>query len=119
VIGQIVRPILENSPNEQFLIVTLDTKLKPIGCHIITIGTLDASLVHPREVFRHALLSNASSIILVHNHPSGDCEPSSQDRSVTDRLKRVGELLGITVIDHLIFGVDDNGDFQSVSLAEC
>jgi DNA repair protein RadC len=119
VIGQIVRPILENSPHEQFLIVSLDTKLKPIGVHLITTGTLDSSLVHPREVFRHAILANASSIILVHNHPSGDLEPSSQDRAVTDRLKRAGELIGIQIIDHLIFGVDDNDEFNGVSLAEC
>lgn len=118
VIGELVRPILENSPHEQFLIVSLDTKLKPIGVHIVTIGTLDSSLVHPREVFRHAILANASSIILVHNHPSGDLQPSSQDRAVTDRLKRAGELIGVTVIDHLIFGVDDDGAFNGISLAE-
>ena len=117
-VGQIVRPLLENSPSEQFLIITLDTKLKPIGCHLITVGTLDASLVHPREVFRHAILANSSSIILVHNHPSGDLQPSREDRAVTDRLKRVGDLLGIQVIDHLIFGVDDNNEFNSLSLAE-
>ena len=61
VIAELVRPILENSPQEQFLIVSCDTKLKPIGVHLVTIGTLDASLVHPREVFRHSRRSNPSS----------------------------------------------------------
>ncbi|MEM8736346.1 MAG: DNA repair protein RadC, partial [Planctomycetota bacterium] len=71
---------------EEFHIVTLDTKLQPIQSHRITVGTLDASLVHPREVFRAAIRDSASSILLVHNHPSGDPTPSRQDREVTTRL---------------------------------
>jgi len=87
---------------EEFHIVTLDTQLGPIGTHHITTGTLDASLVHPREVFRPAIRESASAIILVHNHPSGDPTPSREDRSVTDRLTQAGELLGIRVLDHII-----------------
>lgn len=87
---------------EQFHIVTLDTQHGPIAHHLITVGTLDASLVHPREVFRPAIRDAASAIILVHNHPSGDPTPSSEDRSVTRKLKEVGELIGIRVIDHII-----------------
>ncbi len=117
VIAELVRPILENAPSEKFMVVTLDTKLKVIGLHQVTVGTLDASLVHPREVFQHALLANASSIILVHNHPSGDTTPSSQDRSVTERLKKCGEMLGIQVVDHIIVGHDD-GEWKAISLAE-
>ncbi len=98
---------------EEFHIVTLDTKLQPISIHQITVGTLDSSLVHPREVFRPAIREAASSILLVHNHPSGDPTPSSQDRAVTDRLKRAGDLIGIQVIDHII--VASQG---CVSLAE-
>jgi DNA repair protein RadC len=94
--------------------VTLDTKLQPIKRHQITVGTLDASLVHPREVFRAAIRDAASSILLLHNHPSGDPTPSRQDREVTDRLKRSGEVLGIQVIDHIIVAKD-----QTISLAEC
>jgi len=118
VVGQLVEPLLANSPHEQFLIVTLDTKLKPIGVHAVTAGTLDASLVHPREVFRHALLANAGSILLVHNHPSGDLDPSREDYAVTERLKKCGDILGITVLDSLIFGTNDSGEFKGISMAE-
>jgi DNA repair protein RadC len=89
---------------EEFHIVTVDTKLQPIARHQITVGTLDASLVHPREVFRPAIRDAAASVILVHNHPSGDPTPSSEDRAVTDRLKRAGELIGIKVLDHIVVG---------------
>lgn len=87
---------------EEFHIVTLDTKHKPIHTHLITLGTLDASLVHPREVFRPAIRDAAAAILLVHNHPSGDPTPSREDRAVTDQLSQAGKLLGIRVLDHII-----------------
>lgn len=87
---------------EEFHIVTLDTKHKPIYPHRITVGTLDASLVHPREVFRPAIRDSASAILLVHNHPSGDPTPSPEDFKVTDHLTEAGKLLGITILDHII-----------------
>jgi DNA repair protein RadC len=87
---------------EQFHVVTLDTQHGPINHHLITVGTLDASLVHPREVFRPAIRDAASAILLVHNHPSGDPTPSKEDRAVTRKLKEVGELVGIRVLDHII-----------------
>lgn len=99
---------------EEFLIATLDTKLCVNRVVRITRGTLDASLVHPREVFRAAIADAASAILLIHNHPSGDPTPSRQDREVTERLKKAGEVVGITVVDHIIVG---NG--CAVSLAEC
>lgn len=89
-------------PQEEFHIVTLDTKHKPLRTHLITRGTLDASLVHPREVFRKAIRDAASAVLLVHNHPSGDPTPSREDRTVTDRLMEVGRLVGIEVLDHII-----------------
>ena len=89
---------------EEFLIATLDTKLRVRRVVRITRGTLDASLVHPREVFRAAIADAAASILLIHNHPSGDPTPSWQDREVTRRLKEVGEIVGINVIDHIIVG---------------
>lgn len=98
---------------EEFHIVTLDTKLQPIKRHQITVGTLDASLVHPREVFRAAIRDAASSILLVHNHPSGDPTPSRQDREVTERLKATGDVVGISVIDHIIVAKE-----HALSLAE-
>jgi DNA repair protein RadC len=87
---------------EEFHIVTLDTKHKPIHRHFITRGTLDASLVHPREVFRPAIRDSASAVLLVHNHPSGDPTPSREDHAVTEQLTEAGRLLGITVLDHIV-----------------
>lgn len=87
---------------EEFHIVSLDTQHGPIASHRITVGTLDASLVHPREVFRAAIRDSASAILLVHNHPSGDPTPSREDIAVTDRLSKVGELVGIRVLDHIV-----------------
>ena len=91
---------------EQFHIVTLDTKNQVLDSHHITTGTLDASLVHPREVFRPAIRDAASSIILAHNHPSGDPKPSREDIAVTDRLSDVGKTVGIDVLDHIVMGRD-------------
>ncbi|MEQ9411939.1 MAG: DNA repair protein RadC [Fuerstiella sp.] len=91
---------------EEFHIVTLDTKNGVIDTHQITVGTLDASLVHPREVFRPAIRDAAASVILVHNHPSGDPTPSKEDRAVTRRLESAGQLLGIEVLDHIVLGRD-------------
>lgn len=91
---------------EEFWVVTLDTKNVPIDCHQITVGTLRNSLVHPREVFRPAIRDAANSIIVVHNHPSGDPTPSDQDISVTERLEQTAEIVGIPVIDHIVVGAD-------------
>ncbi len=87
---------------EEFHVVSLDTKLFPIGHHQITVGTLNASLVHPREVFRAAIRDAASAIILVHNHPSGDPTPSREDIQVTDRLKKAADIIGIKILDHIV-----------------
>lgn len=95
---------LQNQPNEVFAILCLNTKNKVAGAHIISQGSLSASIVHPREVFKAALLNNSASIILAHNHPSGDPEPSREDIETTKRLVAAGEILGIQVLDHLIIG---------------
>lgn len=94
--------LITDCMQEQFHMVTLTTKNKVIRTHHITTGTLDASLVHPREVFRVALRDAASSIILAHNHPSGDPRPSPEDHAVTGRLERAGDVVGITVLDHIV-----------------
>lgn len=91
---------------EEFHVVTLNTKNKIVDSHQVTIGTLDASLVHPREVFRLAIKDAASSLLLVHNHPSGDPTPSREDIQVTDRLTEVGKTIGIDVLDHIVLGRD-------------
>ncbi|MEM7311729.1 MAG: JAB domain-containing protein [Planctomycetota bacterium] len=98
--------IVQECKQEQFYVVTLDTKNKPIGDHLVTQGTLDASLVHPREVFRPATRDAASSVLLAHNHPSGDPTPSPQDLAVTSRMKDAGKLLGIDVLDHIVMARD-------------
>ena len=87
---------------EEFHLVTLDTKHKPIGTHQVTVGTLDAALVHPREVFRPAIRHAAAAVLLVHNHPSGDPNPSREDQLVTEQLTEAGKLLGIQVLDHIV-----------------
>lgn len=89
---------------EIFKVVLLNTKNEIITDMDISIGTLNSSLVHPREVFREAIRRSSNKIILLHNHPSGNCDPSKEDKSVTIRLKECGELIGIEVIDHIIIG---------------
>ena len=102
---------------ERFVVACLDTKKRLQSVVVITVGTLDASLVHPREVFKPAILEGAASIILSHNHPSGDATPSAEDRKVTARLKAAGELLGIDVLDHIVHG-DGTGVMRSLHEAE-
>jgi DNA repair protein RadC len=95
---------LHEEPEEHFCILCLNIKNKIVGVHTISIGSLNASIVHPREVFKAAMLNNAYGIICLHNHPSGDPEPSREDIEITKRLVEAGKLLGIEVIDHVIIG---------------
>ncbi len=89
---------------EYFKIILLDTKNNIKKVSEISVGSLNSSIVHPREVFSEAVVNSASSIILVHNHPSGESEPSHEDISLTKRLDECGKLLGIKVLDHIIIG---------------
>ena len=93
---------LRDAPHERFLVLLLDGRHRVLREVTASQGTLTASLVHPREVFRPALREAAAAVILVHNHPSGDPSPSREDREVTERLVQVGEILGIPVLDHVI-----------------
>ena len=98
---------------EQFVVACLDTKHR-VQCIVrITVGTLDASLVHPREVFKPAIIEGSASILLSHNHPSGNPTPSKEDILVTDRLTEAGKLIGISVLDHIIHG-DGTGEVRSI-----
>ena len=101
---------------EKFVVACLDTKNRVQCVVVVTIGTLDASLVHPREVFKPAFLEGSSSVILSHNHPSGNTTPSREDIQVTDRLTEAGKLLGIDVLDHIIYG---DGSDEAISIREC
>jgi len=82
----------------------LDTKSQPIAIHVVSVGSLNSSIIHPREIFKVAVLSNAASMILYHNHPSGDPTPSMEDYSATERIQECGKLMGIDVLDHIIVG---------------
>ena len=95
-------PTLRDAPHERFLVLLLDGRHRLLRHELVSQGTLTASLVHPREVFRPALRESAAALLLVHNHPSGDPTPSAEDREVTARLVRAGELLGIPVLDHVV-----------------
>jgi len=92
---------------EHFWLLTLDGARKVSGAFTVTVGTLTASLVHPREVFQRAILAGAASIIIAHNHPSGSLTVSKNDRDVTDKIRRAGNILGISLDDHII--VADGG----------
>ena len=106
------RKFLEEADREQVIVCCLDTKNQPVSMNIVSIGTINSSLVHPREVFKTAILSNAASIILFHNHPSGDPEPSVEDTTITKRIKEAGTLMGIELLDHVIIGAE--GRFYSM-----
>ncbi len=93
---------LKREQREHFLVLLLNARHEVMGRETVSIGSLNASIVHPREVFKPAVLASAASLVLVHNHPSGDPEPSEEDVSITKRLVQAGELLGIGVIDHVI-----------------
>jgi DNA repair protein RadC len=93
---------LKGKKQEHFLLVLLDTRSRLIKLAPLSVGSLDSSIVHPREVFREAVSASAASVILVHNHPSGDTTPSEDDITLTKRLAQAGELMGIDVLDHVI-----------------
>ena len=92
---------------ERFLSIFLDVKNSVIGLDEVSVGTLSCSIIHPREVFKAAILSNPVGIILAHNHPSGDPEPSKEDIAITKRLVKASKIIGIEILDHIIIGYDD------------
>lgn len=108
-----VMPFLRDEPQENFMAIFLNTKNEILKTRIITTGTLDSSLITPRELFREAMSMNSAAVIVAHNHPSGDPTPSREDIAITKRLCQAGEMVGIEVLDHLIIG-----DGRSLSLKE-
>lgn len=98
----LVKSKLIDKKKEHFLVLSLDSRNNLIKVSKISIGSLNASIVHPREVFKEAIQSSAASVIMVHNHPSGDPTPSEDDIALTKRLVKTGEILGIDVLDHII-----------------
>jgi len=97
---------IRDHKKEHFVIFYLDTRHQEIQREIISVGTLNANLVHPREVFEPAIIHSAAQVIVTHNHPSGDPEPSDEDITITKRLHSAGELLGIELLDHVIVAKD-------------
>src|SRR6266852_264500 len=102
--SRLLHTYLANVDREHFVIILLNQKNRVIGVNTVSVGSLTASIVHPREVFKGAILANAASIICGHNHPSTDCQPSREDRAITTRLVEAGKLLGISILDHVIIG---------------
>ena len=98
----ILRPLFDGLDREQFLVCGLDAKHCIIGVNVVSIGSLTLAIVHPREVFKPLILMNAGAWICAHNHPSGDTTPSQEDRVLTTRLRQGADLLGLTLLDHLI-----------------
>jgi len=111
----LLRPLFAHVDREQFLVCGLDAKHGIIGVNVVSVGSLTLSIVHPREVFKPLILMNAGAWICAHNHPSGDPTPSPEDRVLTTRLRQGADLLGITLLDHLIladelcYSFDDQG----------
>lgn len=101
---EVFRDRAEKADREEFLALLLDTKNVMLGFHVVSIGALNRNMAHPREVFKAAILANAASVLLVHNHPSGDPKPSEADIVSTKELMASGELLDIPVLDHVIIG---------------
>ncbi|WP_442600447.1 JAB domain-containing protein [Neobacillus sp. D3-1R] len=100
----LAREYISDSDREIMALVCLNTKNKITGLHTISVGSLNSSIVHPRECFKLAIANNSASIIVFHNHPSNDCTPSREDIEVTKRLKEAGQILGVELLDHLIVG---------------
>ena len=104
--AQVLQQRMQGLDREHFMVMLLNQKKALLSVETVSVGTLNGSMVHPREVFKQAIKRSAAAMILAHNHPSGDCTPSEQDELVTERLKEAGEIVGIEVIDHIIIGQD-------------
>lgn len=105
-VHRLVAPMIRDADREHFYVLLLSTKNHVLGLELVSVGSLSASIVHPREVFKPAIAASAAAIVVAHNHPSGDPSPSAEDEEFTRRLARAGELLGIRVLDHLIVGAE-------------
>ena len=110
-IHRVLSPLLEDADREHFFAILLSTKNHVLAVELVSVGSLSASIVHPREVFKPAIVRSAAAVVVAHNHPSGIPDPSPEDLEFTRRLVRCGELLGIRVLDHVIVA---NGDFLSL-----
>ena len=115
-VTRILAPHMMFLPQEEFRVILLNAKQKLIRVETVSLGSLDKALVEPRDVFRPAITFNAASLVIVHNHPSGDTQPSEQDVLLTRELCMCGIILGIEVLDHIIIGVRDHVSFRERGL---
>ncbi len=111
-----VKPMIADMNKEFFVALYLNTKNGIMRQEVISVGSLNANIVHPREVFRTACMVSASSIIVAHNHPSGDPTPSREDIEITKKLAEAGKMMGIELLDHVIIGHDRNYGFKEMGL---
>lgn len=117
-VDRFLRPRVRDLEVEQFFVFALDARHRLRAWRTVSVGTLTASLVHPREVFRFALREAAAAVLIAHNHPSGDCEPSAEDASVTSRLVDAGRLVGIRVLDHVVVAAGGYFSFREAGRLE-
>ncbi len=110
--ARVLAEYIGEADRELFVIALLTIRYRVLGLHTVSVGCLSSSLVHPREVFKPAILAGSSAVLLAHNHPSGDPEPSAEDLALTRRLAAAGTILGIEVLDHLVLG--EEGRFVSL-----
>ena len=113
-VTELAKSYLQGVDREHFIILMLDTKNKLIGINTVSIGSLNSAIVHPREDFKPAILANANSIILAHNHPSGNPKPSLEDIKITERLIEGGKILGMEILDHIIIGEEGYNGYYSM-----
>jgi len=111
-----VRASIKDKAKEHFKLIILDSRNKILTITNVSIGTLNANLTHPREIFKDAITHNAASVVLVHNHPSGDPEPSEDDLKITKQLTEAGKIMGIEVVDHIIIGQEKYLSFKEKKL---
>lgn len=100
---EIMKTFIGNSDREHLILICMNSKNEPTHIQTISIGSINKSVIHPREIFKTAILSNANSIMIGHNHPSGDVTPSPEDVNVTERLMLISEIMGILFYDHIVF----------------
>ena len=117
-VAEVFREVLKNEDEtdqykEHFWAMGLNTKNRVLYLELVSLGTLTSGLIHPREVFKSAIIKSAANLIFCHNHPSGESEPSLPDITVTRKLKEGGEILGIKILDHIIIGNDTIFSFNS------
>lgn len=113
---KLMKDYLKGADREYLVLLSLDMKNNINSINTVSIGSLNSSIVHPREIFKTAILSNAASIILIHNHPSGDTTPSKEDINITYRIKESGKILGIELLDHVILGDNSYSSLKEKSI---